>query len=177
MTTYALLVVLAATLSLLAASVRVHRFSRTHVAVRVTLAGRGLFVNRTPDGVWCAIRVRIRGCSPASWWPDDGPPPSSGVREARCPIGPDRSRRPTRSTRGRTTEAPFRARTAKAGATQIAVPSEVRLARAAEAATSLEPPQENGDKKEMNPRIAPLLQRRVAHGLRQIRSGRARFAA
>jgi hypothetical protein len=88
MTWYALLVVLAATVSLLAASVRVHRFSSAHLTVQVTLAGRGLYVSRTPDGVWWAVRVRRRDCWPAPWFPEEEPPPSSGVREPRRPIGP-----------------------------------------------------------------------------------------
>jgi hypothetical protein len=88
MTTYVLLVVLAATLSLLVAGVRVHRFSRGHLTVQVALAGRGLYVSRTPDGVWWAVRIRRRRCAPASWYPGDEPPPASGVREPRRPIGP-----------------------------------------------------------------------------------------
>lgn len=88
MTTYAVIAVLVATASLLAASVRVHLYSRGHITARASLAGRGLYVSRTPDGVWWAIRGRRRVCPPTSWWPDDGSPPSSGVREPRRPVGP-----------------------------------------------------------------------------------------
>jgi hypothetical protein len=88
MTTYALLVLLAGTLSLLISSVRVHRYSRGHVTVRATLAGRGLNVSKTPDGAWWAVRLRRRRCAPRSWWPDDGPAEQGGVREPRRPIGP-----------------------------------------------------------------------------------------
>lgn len=87
MTTYAVLVVFA-TLSLLVASVRVHRYSRGHTTAQATLAGRGLYVSKTPDGIWWAVRLRRRACPSAAWWPDDGPPPSSGVREPRRPVGP-----------------------------------------------------------------------------------------
>jgi hypothetical protein len=86
MSTYTLLVLVAA-VSVLVASVRVHRFSRGHLTAQLTLASRGLYVSKTPDGVWWAVRLRRRDCAPASWWPDDEPP-SSGVREPRHPIGP-----------------------------------------------------------------------------------------
>jgi hypothetical protein len=88
MTTYALVVFLAGTLSLLIARVRVHRYSRGHVTVQATLAGRGLYISKTADGVWWAVRVRRRDCPPTSWWPDDGPPEYGGVREPRLPPGP-----------------------------------------------------------------------------------------
>jgi len=88
MTSYAVIAVLIATVSLHAASVRVHRYSRGHMTAQATLAGRGLYISKTPDGVWWAVRVRRRACPPTSWWPDDGPPPSSGVREPRHPVGP-----------------------------------------------------------------------------------------
>jgi hypothetical protein len=87
MTAYGLLAA-AAALPLLAATVRVHRFTRTHLTVRVTLAGRGLYVSRTPDGVWWAIRVRRRACPPTAGRLDDGGPEQGGVREPRRPVGP-----------------------------------------------------------------------------------------
>jgi hypothetical protein len=88
MTAYVLLVVLAGTLSLLISHVRIHRYSRGHLTVQATLAGRGLYISKTPDGAWWAVRVRRRRCAPTSWWPDDRPPESGGVREPRRPIGP-----------------------------------------------------------------------------------------
>src|SRR6266542_1792669 len=87
MTAYAPLVI-AVTVTLLVASVRVHRFTRTHLTVRMTIASRGLYVSRTLDGVWWAVRFRRRACPPAAWRPDGEPPSSSGVREPRRPIGP-----------------------------------------------------------------------------------------
>lgn len=88
MITYALLVALAGALVLLAAALRVHRYSRGHVTVQATLAGRGLYISETPDGVWWAVRVRRRACPPTTWWPDDGGPEFGGVREPRRPVGP-----------------------------------------------------------------------------------------
>jgi hypothetical protein len=88
MITYTLLTILAGIVALLAAGLRVHRYSRGHVTMRATLAGRGLYVSKTPDGVWWAVRLRRRACPPASWWPDEGPPGQSGVREPRRPVGP-----------------------------------------------------------------------------------------
>jgi hypothetical protein len=82
-----LLIVMATWSALLAASLRVHRHSRGHVTVRATLAGRGFYLSRTPDGVWWAIRVRRRRCAPECWWPDD-PGAEGGVREPRRPLGP-----------------------------------------------------------------------------------------
>ena len=88
MTTSLLLIMLASAIALFAASLRVHRYSRGHVIVRATLAGRGLYISRTPDGTWWAVRLRRRRCAPLSWWPDDGGPDGSGVREPRRPQGP-----------------------------------------------------------------------------------------
>jgi len=87
MTSYAVAVMISA-VSLLAASVRVRRYSRAHVTAQATVAGRGLYVSKTPDGVWWAIRIRQCVCTPTSPWPDGGPPWSSGVREPRRPVGP-----------------------------------------------------------------------------------------
>jgi len=87
-TFYTVIAVLIATVMLLAASVRVHRYSRGHVTAQATLAGRGLYVSKTPDGVWWAVRVSRRSCPPTSCWPDGGPPRLSGVHEPRRPVGP-----------------------------------------------------------------------------------------
>ncbi len=71
----------------LAGGLRVHRFSPGHVTARLTVAGRGLYFSRTPDGDWWALRLRRR-CRAAS--PPPGPadaPPDIGVREPRRPPG------------------------------------------------------------------------------------------
>jgi hypothetical protein len=52
MSSYALLVLLAGSLSPLISRVRIHRYSRGHVTVQATLAGRGLYVSKTPYGAW-----------------------------------------------------------------------------------------------------------------------------
>ena len=88
MNTYLLLIVLASAIAVLAASLRVHRYSRGHVTVRATLAGRGLYISRTPDGTWWAVRLRRRRCAPLSWLSEDAGPEGSGVREPRPPRGP-----------------------------------------------------------------------------------------
>jgi hypothetical protein len=82
------LVALAASTVLVAMSVRVRRHSPGHVTLQATLAGRGLYVSRTPDGTWWAIRLRNRRCAPACWGPDDSGPEGIGVREPRRPLGP-----------------------------------------------------------------------------------------
>jgi hypothetical protein len=87
-TTNLLVIVLAGAIALFAASLRVHRFSRGHVTVRATLAGRGLDISRTPDGTWWGVRLRCRRCAPLSWWPDERGPDGCGVREPRRPRGP-----------------------------------------------------------------------------------------
>jgi hypothetical protein len=87
-TTSLLLIVLAGAIALFAASLRVHRYSRGHVTVRATLAGRGLYISRTPDCTWWAVRLRRRRCAPLSRRPDDGGPDGSGVREPRRPPRP-----------------------------------------------------------------------------------------
>jgi hypothetical protein len=72
----------------------VQRHSPHHVTAQLTVAGRGLYFSRTPDGNWWALRLRrhrVR-CS----WPDAGePPPDIGVREPRRP-------RPNRDAGGAT---------------------------------------------------------------------------
>jgi hypothetical protein len=72
----------------LAGGLRVRRFSPGHITARLTVAGRGLYFSRTPDGDWWALRLRRR-CRAAS--PPPGPadaPPDIGVREPRRPPGP-----------------------------------------------------------------------------------------
>lgn len=66
----------------------VRRYSGSHVVAELAVGGRGLFFNRTPDGVWW--RLRLRPCRRVSeergGWGE--PPPASGVREPRRPPGP-----------------------------------------------------------------------------------------
>lgn len=59
----------ACVLALLTSAVRVKRYSRQHVVVRLTIGGRGLYFSRTPDGIWCRLRLRRhapRCCGPVS---------------------------------------------------------------------------------------------------------------
>lgn len=73
-------------LGLLASALRVKRYSRRHVEIRVTVAGRGLYFSRTPDGIWCKLRLRRH--TPRCYWPEPGDqPPDCGVREPRNPPG------------------------------------------------------------------------------------------
>lgn len=67
---------------------RVHRYSQHHLVVELTLAGRGLYLSRTPDGTWWKLRLRRRRCphAPSSEPPE--PPGETGVREPRRPSGP-----------------------------------------------------------------------------------------
>ena len=88
MITYAVLTTFGAALALTAASLRVHRYSRGHLTVQATLAGRGLYITKTPNGAWWAIRLRRRRCEPAGSWPDERGPEAGGVREPRRPMGP-----------------------------------------------------------------------------------------
>ena len=77
----------ACVLLLLASALRVRRYSRGHVAMRLTIVGRGLYFSRTPDGIWC--RLRLRRCAPTCCAPRPGDePPDIGVREPRNPPGP-----------------------------------------------------------------------------------------
>jgi hypothetical protein len=64
------------------------RYSATHVAAHLAIAGRGLYFSRTPDGAWWRLRLRAcpRTCEDRSGWGE--PPPASGVREPRRPLGP-----------------------------------------------------------------------------------------
>lgn len=76
----------ACVLALLASAVRVKRYSRRHVVIRLTIGGRGLYFSRTPDGIWC--RLRLRRHTPRCGWPEPGDePPDMGVREPRTPQG------------------------------------------------------------------------------------------
>ena len=75
-----------AVLLLLASALRVKRYSRRHVEIRFTVAGRGLYFSRTPDGIWCKLRLRRH--TPRCGWPESGDqPPDNGVRESRKPPG------------------------------------------------------------------------------------------
>jgi hypothetical protein len=67
---------------------RIRRYSQSHLAVELTIAGRGLYFSRTPDGTWWRLRLRRRSCSPTSFWAPPEPPPQVGVREPRRPFGP-----------------------------------------------------------------------------------------
>jgi hypothetical protein len=73
-------------MALLASAVRVKRYSRQHVVARLTIFGRGLYFSRTPDGIWCKLRLRRH--VPRCCWPERGDePPDMGVREPRNPPG------------------------------------------------------------------------------------------
>jgi hypothetical protein len=68
-------------------AVTVCRYSPSHVVGEVSVAGRGLFFSRTPDGIWWRVRLRGRRCTttyPADW---GDAPPDAGVREPRRPPG------------------------------------------------------------------------------------------
>jgi hypothetical protein len=80
---FAALIVLAAT-----GGLSVRRYSATHVAAQLAFSGRGLYFSRTPDGAWWRVRLRPcwRTCEDRSGWGE--PPPRSGVREPRRPLGP-----------------------------------------------------------------------------------------
>jgi hypothetical protein len=72
---------------LAAHAVTVRRFSHSHVVGELTVAGRGLFFSRTPDGLWWRLRLGGRRCTttyPADW---GDAPPDAGVREPRRPPG------------------------------------------------------------------------------------------
>ena len=68
-------------------TLEVRRYSRGHVSAQLAIAGRGLYVSRTPDGTWW--KVRLRRCAPACPPAEDRgePPPDAGVREPRRPFG------------------------------------------------------------------------------------------
>jgi len=68
--------------------VRIRRYMPGHLVAHFTVAGRGLYFSRTPDGVWCRWRLlspRCRTTLPCDW---GDPPGSAGVREPRHPLGP-----------------------------------------------------------------------------------------
>jgi hypothetical protein len=71
-----------------AGGLRIRRYSRSHWTGQLALAGRGLYVSRTPDGAWWRFRLRPcrRRCEDRSGWGE--PPPDSGVREPRRPLAP-----------------------------------------------------------------------------------------
>lgn len=60
------LVALALPLTVIAGSVRVRRYSETHVAAEVTIAGRGLYFSRTADGTWCGSSCAVGACRRAA---------------------------------------------------------------------------------------------------------------
>ena len=62
------------------------RRNGSHVVAQLVVGGRGLYFNRTPDGVWWRLRLRRRACEHRGGWSE--PPPDSGVREPRRPPGP-----------------------------------------------------------------------------------------
>ena len=66
----------------------VKRYSGTHVVAHLAFRGRGLYVSRTPDGMWWRLRLRPcrRVCEDRRAWGE--PPPDSDVREPRRPLGP-----------------------------------------------------------------------------------------
>jgi hypothetical protein len=65
----------------------VRRYSSSHVVVRFTVRGRGLYYSRTADGAWWRLRLRPcrQVCEDRGGW---GEPPDVGVREPRRPQGP-----------------------------------------------------------------------------------------
>jgi len=70
-----------------AGGLRFKRYSRRHIAARLTVAGRGIYYSRTPDGSWW--KLRLRGHAPRCPRPSAGEdPPDIGVREPRRPFGP-----------------------------------------------------------------------------------------
>lgn len=79
---------LAALTASLVATLRIHRYSRSHIVAQLTIAGRGVYFSRTPDGDWWKLRLRRR-CPPAGSWPPPDDPPRAGVREPCRPRGPD----------------------------------------------------------------------------------------
>jgi hypothetical protein len=84
------LAVLLAALVVLATTggLSVRCYSGTHVVAQLAIAGRGLYFSRTPDGAWWRLRLRPcrRVCEDRGGWSE--PPPDSGVREPRRPLGP-----------------------------------------------------------------------------------------
>jgi hypothetical protein len=83
LTVFVCVVVLAASRAL-----AVKRYSAAHVVAQLAVRGRGLYFSRTPDGVWWRLRLRRcrRVCEDRGAWGE--PPPDSGVREPRRPVGP-----------------------------------------------------------------------------------------
>jgi hypothetical protein len=64
------------------------RYSGSHVVAHIAIAGRGLYFSRTLDGTWWRLQLRPwrRVCEDRDSWEE--PPPASGVREPRRPLGP-----------------------------------------------------------------------------------------
>jgi hypothetical protein len=51
-------------------AVTLRRYSPSHLVGELSLAGRGVFFSRTPDGIWWRVRLRGRRCTttyPANW--------------------------------------------------------------------------------------------------------------
>ncbi len=67
---------------------RIRRYSPSHLAVELAIAGRGLYFARTSDGAWWRLRLRKRRCPPASFGAPPDVPPQVGIREPRRPFGP-----------------------------------------------------------------------------------------
>jgi hypothetical protein len=80
--TFAVVLVLVAT-----GGIAVRRRSASHVVAHLAVRGRGLYFRWTPDGACWQLRLRRsgRGCE-GRGGPE--PPPDSGVREPRPPLGP-----------------------------------------------------------------------------------------
>ena len=80
--TFAVVVVLVAT-----GGLAVRRRSASHVVAHLAVSGRGLYFRWTPDGACWQLRLRRceRVCE-GRGGPE--PPPDSGVREPRPPLGP-----------------------------------------------------------------------------------------
>jgi len=66
----------------------VRRYCGSHMVAHLAIAGRGLYVSRTPDGTWWRLRLRPcrRVCEDRGGWGE--PPAGSGVREPARPVGP-----------------------------------------------------------------------------------------
>ena len=66
----------------------VRRYSGRHLVAHLAFTGRGMYLSWGPEGMLWRLRSRPwrRGCEPLGSWGE--PPPDSGVREPRRPLGP-----------------------------------------------------------------------------------------